>query len=152
MAEPAPRPSFIPSVIYKDRRAALDWLEKAFGFEPSFILTDSDGNIVHAEMSHGDGVVMIASEFIDWARSPLSVGGGNTQRIFVHLESGINPHCERARAAGAKIVMGPSETFYGERSYMAEDHEGHHWTFSQTVKHATDADYEKAGFKSKMLR
>lgn len=150
MAEPAKRPAFIPSVIYKDRRAALEWLEQAFGFEPSFIMTDSKGEIGHAEMSHGTGVVMIASEFIDWAKSPLSIGGANTQRIFVHLDSGVDEHCARARAAGAKIVMGPSETFYGERSYMAEDLEGHHWTFSQTVKHASEADYNKAGFKTNL--
>ena len=151
MAEAAPRPAFISSVIYKDRGAALEWLQKAFGFEPSFLMTDSKGQIVHAEMSHGAGVIMIASEFTDWTKSPLSVGGGNTQRIFVHLEDGVDQHYERARAAGAKIVMGPSETFYGERSYMAEDHEGHHWTFSQTVKHATEADYNKAGYRTEKL-
>jgi len=152
MADPLPRPPFIPSVIYKDRRAALEWLEKAFGFELSFIITDADGNIGHAEMSHGDGVVMIASEFADWTKSPLSVGGANTQRIFVHLDSGVDEHYARARAAGAKIVMPLDQTFYGDRSYMAEDPEGHHWTFSQTVKHATEADYNKAGFKTKNLK
>ena len=152
MAEPLPRPAFIPSVFYKDRRAALDWLEKAFGFEVSYLLVDSNDNVAHAEMSFGDGVVMIAGEFIEWSKSPLSVGGANTQRIFVHLEDGVDQHCERARKAGAKIVMAPNDTFYGERSYMAEDHEGHHWTFSQPVKQATDADLAKAGFKMKTLK
>jgi len=151
MAEPTVRPRFIPSVFYKDRRAALDWLERAFGFEVSYLLVDSKDNIAHVEMSLGDGVVMIASEFIDWAKSPLSVGGANTQRVFVQLDGGVDAHCERARAAGAKIVMPPNDTFYGERSYMAEDHEGHHWTFSQAVKHATEADYASAGFKIKSL-
>ena len=70
MSNPAfPRPSFIPSVIYKDNCAALKWLQDAFGFEPSEVLTDADGNIVHAEMSHGDGVVMIGNEWADWTRS-----------------------------------------------------------------------------------
>ena len=50
-----PRPAFIPSVIYKDNRAALQWLQKAFDFEPSMVLTDAQDNIVHAEMSYGDG-------------------------------------------------------------------------------------------------
>jgi len=26
------------------------------------ILTDAEGNVVHAEMTHGDGVIMIGSE------------------------------------------------------------------------------------------
>ena len=145
------RPAFIPSILYKDRAAALKWLQDAFGFEVSEILTDAKGDIVHAEMSHGEGVVMIGNEFTEWAKSPASVGGANTQRIFVHLDDGVDAHCERARKAGAQILIGPGDTFYGERSYMAVDLEGHHWTFSQTVKHATAADYAKAGFKSKAL-
>ena len=91
-----PRPAFIPSVVYKDNRAALEWLQKAFGFEPSMVLTDAQDNIVHAQMSHGDGVVMVSSEFASWTKSPASVGGVNTQRIHVRLEKGIDEHCARA--------------------------------------------------------
>ena len=59
------RPAFIPSIVYKDNRSALKWLESAFGFEPSEVLTDNQGNIVHAEMSHDGGVVMIGTEWAD---------------------------------------------------------------------------------------
>ena len=60
MSTAAPRrPAFIPSLVYKDNRAALRWLRDAFGFEVSEVLTDSKDNIVHAEMTFGDGVIMI---------------------------------------------------------------------------------------------
>jgi uncharacterized glyoxalase superfamily protein PhnB len=151
MAAPQ-RPAFIPSVIYKDNRAAMKWLQKAFGFEPSEVLTDAKDNIVHAEMSYGDGVVMIGGEFTSWAKSPENVGGANTQRIHVRVASGIDEHCERARQAGAKIDGGPADQFYGDRCYVAVDLEGHHWTFSQTIKHVTVAEMEQAtGFKYKPL-
>ena len=150
MAE-APMPAFIAALVYKDNRAALAWLEKAFGFEISELLTDSKDDIVFAEMSRGDGFVRISSEFADWTKSPSSIGGFNTQRMFVYLDSGIDAHCEHARNAGAKIFMEPNETFYGHRTYVAIDPEGHYWTFFQVTKHATAADYEKAGFKSKKL-
>jgi uncharacterized glyoxalase superfamily protein PhnB len=151
MAEPR-RPSFIPSVVYKDNRAAMKWLQKAFGFEPSEVLTDAKDNIVHAEMTHDDGVVMISSEFTSWAKSPENVGGANTQRIHVRVTSGIDEHCERARQAGAKIAGGPADQFYGDRCYVAVDLEGHHWTFSQPVKQVTVAEMEQAtGFKYKPL-
>ena len=102
MAAPAThRPAFISSVIYQDSRAALAWLRDSFGFEVSEVLTDSKGNIAHAEMTHADGVVMIANEWTDWAKSPASVGGKNTQRIHVRLEKDIDKHCEHARQAGA---------------------------------------------------
>ena len=146
------RPSFIPSLAYKDNRAALEWLQHAFGFEPSEILTDADGNVVHAEMMHGDGVVMIGSEWADWTRSPASLGGKNTQRVHVRVESGIDEHCARARQAGAKIVKEPEDQFYGERAYIAADLEGHYWTFSQPIRNISREEMEKAsGFKFQRL-
>jgi uncharacterized glyoxalase superfamily protein PhnB len=142
------RPTFIPSLAYRDNRAALQWLEKAFGFQPSEVLTDAQGNIMHAEMSYGDGVVMIGGEWADWTRSPTTLGGKNTQRVHVRVERGIDEHCERARQAGAKIVMEPADQFYGERTYIAADPEGHYWTFSQTVRAVSKEEMEKAtGFK-----
>jgi uncharacterized glyoxalase superfamily protein PhnB len=146
------RPPFIPSIVYKDNRAALKWLQKAFGFEVGEVLTDSKDNIVHAEMTHEGGVVMIGSEFTSWARSPSSAGGVNTQRVHVRLTKDIDQHCERARAAGATVEMRPETQFYGDRTYMAVDLEGHHWTFSQTVKEVSMKEMEDAtGFKFKPL-
>lgn len=153
MSTPAPRrPAFIPSVIYKDNRAALKWLQKAFGFEVNEVLTDSKDNIVHAEMTHEDGVIMIGNEFASWTRSPSSIGGSNTQRVHVRLSKGLDEHCERARQAGAQIEMAPATQFYGDRTYMAVDLEGHHWTFAQAVKQVSFAEMEEAtGFKFKSL-
>jgi uncharacterized glyoxalase superfamily protein PhnB len=147
------RPSFIPSLAYKDNRAALKWLQKAFGFEPSEVLTDAEGNIVHAEMTYGDGIVMIGNEWADWTRSPASIGGKNTQLIHVRIDSGIDEHCAHARQAGAKIVLEPADQFYGDRTYIASDLEGHYWTFSQSVRKVSQEEMEKAtGFKFGQLR
>jgi uncharacterized glyoxalase superfamily protein PhnB len=147
------RPAFIPSIIYKDNSAALEWLQTAFAFEPSEVLTDSQNNIVHAEMTHDDGIIMVGSEFATWAKSPESVGGSNTQRVHVRLIHDIDAHCERARRCGAKIAMEPADQFYGDRTYMAIDLEGHHWTFSQAVKQVSTAEMEQAtGFKFKPLK
>lgn len=153
MATATPRrPSFISSLVYKDNRAALKWLANAFGFEASEVLTDGQNNIVHAEMTYGDGVVMIGNEWTDWTRSPASIGGANTQRVHVRVERAIDEHCARARQAGAKIVREPADQFYGERSYIAADLEGHHWTFSQPIREVSFEEMEKAsGFTFKPL-
>jgi uncharacterized glyoxalase superfamily protein PhnB len=137
------RPAFISSLAYRDNRAALKWLQDAFGFEPSGVLTDSEGNIAHAEMAHGDGLVMIGSEWADWTRSPASLDGKNTQRVHVFVERDIDAHCERARQAGAKIVMEPADQFYGDRTYIATDLEGHYWTFWQPVRTVSNEEMEK---------
>lgn len=154
MSHPAlRRPAFIPSIIYKDNRAALKWLQNSFGFEPSEVLIDSQDNIVHAEMTHDDGVIMVGSEYSDWTKSPRALGGANTQRVHVRLTKGIDEHCERARRAGAQIVREPEDQFYGDRAYEAVDLEGHHWSFSQAVKDVSLAEMEQAtGLKFKPLK
>jgi uncharacterized glyoxalase superfamily protein PhnB len=154
MASSTPRrPAFIPSLAYRDNRAALKWLESAFGFESSEVLTDAEDNIVHAEMTYEDGVVMIGTEWADWTRSPASLGGKNTQRVHVRIDSGIDEHYARAKKAGAKVVMEPSDQFYGDRTYVVTDPEGHYWTFSQTVRAVSNEEMEKAtGFKFSTLK
>ncbi len=138
------RPSIGPSVFYKDPKAALEWLERAFGFKTTMVITDSDGNLGHSEMKFGDGYIMVGAEWADHVASPRSVGGKNTQSIHVQLDHGIDAHCERARAAGAVIAQEPADQFYGDRTYRAVDPEGHEWTFGQTVRRVTREEAEKA--------
>ena len=47
MDEPFRRPSLGTALFYKDPFAALDWLEKAFGFERKMVITDSEGRLGH---------------------------------------------------------------------------------------------------------
>jgi uncharacterized glyoxalase superfamily protein PhnB len=128
-------PTFWPQVFYKDAKAALSWLERAFGFETTLVIEGQDAGI-RAHLKFGDGEVAIGSEWEGARqprRSPLSVGGANTQDLEVKIDGGIDAHCERARAAGASIVQEPEDQFYGSRTYRAVDPEGHEWTFAQAL-------------------
>jgi uncharacterized glyoxalase superfamily protein PhnB len=142
------RPKGLSSaVFYQGAKAAFRWLEEAFGFEPLFVLLDADGNLGHSEMTYGDSVVMVGNEWSDTHRSPKSVGGKNTQTVHVQLAEGedIEAHCERARKAGATILMEPETQFYGDRTYSVRDPEGHIWTFAVTVRKMTSDEWDKAG-------
>jgi uncharacterized glyoxalase superfamily protein PhnB len=142
---------FTPVVFYRDPKAALSWLEKAFGFETSLLVTDDAGRVGHAEMSFGEGRVGIGEE---WGaegligpakmRSPASLDYVGTQFIRVTLASGIDEHCAKAEAAGARITQRPEDQFYGARVYRALDPEGHVWNFDQTIEDLSLADMEKA--------
>jgi uncharacterized glyoxalase superfamily protein PhnB len=144
MADTNRRPTFAAAILYKNPFAALDWLEKAFGFERSMVITDSSGNLSHAEMKFGDGYVMIGGEWADFVASPASVSGKNTQTLHVHLDDGLDSHCERARGAGARILVEPEDQFYGDRTYRAQDPEGHIWTFAQNFRYVSREEAEKA--------
>ncbi|HLZ77549.1 VOC family protein [Phenylobacterium sp.] len=140
MAEPFP--SLSSAVCYLDPRAALDWLEKAFGFEVSMLIEDAEGNIAHSEMRFGASVVMVGNEWSADHKSPLSLGGKNTQTVHIQVETDVDAHCERARAAGAEILMEPATQFYGDRTYRCRDPEGHIWTVAQTVATVTREQME----------
>lgn len=138
------RPTFGSAVFYKDPFAALDWLQRAFGFKRSMLITDKDGKLGHSEMKFGDGYIIVGYEWADFIASPASVGRKNTQTIHVHLADGLDAHCARARAAGAEVIREPEDQFYGDRGYMARDPEGHVWSFAQTVRHVSREEAEKA--------
>ena len=140
----SPKPTFSSALSYRDNRAALAWLEAAFGFEPSMVILDAEETIVHAQMTFGDGLIMVGSEWSANGRSPASVGGACTQTVHVQLTEDVDAHCERARAAGAVIEAEPETQFYGDRAYRARDLEGHVWTFSQTVAEMTPAEWDAA--------
>ena len=140
---------FSSSLCYQDPEEALEWLERAFGFETTFCLTDSSGKIVHAQMEYEGNRLMVGPE--GWEeivniKSPKSVGGGNTQRLHVDVRD-LAAHYERAKKAGAWIRMEPSPMPYGEKTYVAVDPEGHHWTFNQFIEDVPLDDVaEKMGY------
>lgn len=145
------RNSLTCALFYRDPGAALDWLERAFGFELAMVLTDANGDIAHSEMRFRESLIMIGTEWSDDHRSPASIGGMNTQTVHVHLTGDIDAHCERARQAGAEIIQEPDTQFYGDRTYRARDPEGHIWTFACTVKELTPEEWDAAsGLTTKM--
>ena len=90
-------PVFTSAVFYRDPKAALRWLEHAFGFEVTMAI---DGPPDAPEMCHyemrcqGQGRIMVGAQWDDWISSPAGVGGKNTQTVHVQLSDGLDQHCE----------------------------------------------------------
>ncbi len=140
-------PVFTTSVHYQDPKAALAWLEQAFGFEVTMAIDGPPDapQMCHYEMScAGQGRIMVGAEWAEWVRSPASIGGSNTQTVHVLLPGGLDEHCARAREFGAEIAAEPADQFYGDRVYRAVDLEGHRWTFSTHVRDVTRTEAEAA--------
>jgi uncharacterized glyoxalase superfamily protein PhnB len=122
------KPTIYPFLRYDDASAALDWLERAFGFRKTMEVPGPDGTIVHAQTSFGTGVVMLASaRGAAIAQEPDDVVMAR-HGIYVAVED-ADAHCERAKAAGAVITRELEDTEYDSREYFARDPEGYHWSF-----------------------
>lgn len=117
-----------PYLVYDDPAAAIDWLDKAFGFQTKVRVEDGAGNIVHCELEYGGGVVGIGGPS-DAARSPKAIGGQYTQNLYTFVNEDIKAHYERAQAAGAEVFRELADQEYGDRVYGCRDPEGHKWFF-----------------------
>jgi uncharacterized glyoxalase superfamily protein PhnB len=127
----APQISVIPALHYKDAKAAIEFLCKAFGFEKNAVYEDADGSVAHAQLTHGNGMVMLGSvKDSEYSRLLVRPGdaGGVTMSIYVVVED-ADSHFARAKASGAEIMREPVTQDYGGRDYSCKDPEGHVWTF-----------------------
>jgi uncharacterized glyoxalase superfamily protein PhnB len=130
-------PRIAPYLLYEDVDAAVEFLVTAFGFTREVRLAGPDGKAMHAEVRLGDGVVMMGRPGEDY-RNPKHLGGV-TQLVYVYVDD-VDRHCETATAAGAKIILELADQFYGDRTYGAEDPEGHQWSFGQHVRDVAPED------------
>ena len=134
-----------PNVFYDDLGSALEFIGKTFRFETRMAMPGPGGKIIHAEMQIQDGVIMMspAADNESWA-SPRSQGGRVTQSLYVYVDD-LDGHCSKARSAGAEIVAEPEDMFWGDRTYVATDPEGHRWTFAERTKDVDPSDMQAPG-------
>jgi uncharacterized glyoxalase superfamily protein PhnB len=125
----APKSAIVPVLIYEDVGKAIEWLRGAFGFTERLHAGEPSGKIGHAQISFGDGDVMLGSQ-----RPGFRPPRPNEVSHMVHVKvDDVDQHFAQATKFGAKIVNPLSSHPYGERQYTAQDIGGHWWTFSQTI-------------------
>ncbi len=116
MSSLAKNSSVIPSVRYRDEPAAIEWLCQTFGFDKHLIVPNEDETIAHAQLSFGNGMIMLGSV------------GDETHNIYV-VVSDADLLYARAKAAGAEIMREIKDEDYGGRGFTCRDLEGHVWSF-----------------------
>ena len=107
----------IPTLRYTDAAAAIDFLERAFGFQRR-----PGGTLEHSELTHGRGMVMVGT------RKPGDRFDTGRAVVYAIVDDPDSLH-DRTKAAGAKIVMELTDQPYGSREFAAEDPEGNVWSF-----------------------
>jgi uncharacterized glyoxalase superfamily protein PhnB len=125
-------PAIVPILRFRDGLRTVDWLCEAFGFERVMVMADDDGTVGHCELALGRQLIMGGSEVGDSTYKRIAHPAGRAM-LYVALDGGIAEHCERARTAGAEIVLPLEEKEYGGTEYTARDPEGNLWTFGSYV-------------------
>lgn len=117
-----------PIIAYDNPAAAIDWLQRVFAFQPLMVMTDDNGDIGHAELRLGNGVIMPTTrQRTPDPENPWTQPLG-AQGLYVALDN-VDAHYEHAVNTGAEILRPLADTSYGSREYSARDLEGNLWSF-----------------------
>jgi uncharacterized glyoxalase superfamily protein PhnB len=130
----APPATITPVLVYPDVRAAVAWLEAAFGFEERVRIGDAH----RAQMRVGtDGAIVVA----DVRRDQVAPAGGVVTQLIKVRVPDVDAAFARAREHGARVVDELQTYEYGERSGVVEDLAGHRWELTQTVRDTAPEDW-----------
>lgn len=123
--------TLMPTLRYKDAPAAIDWLTRVFGFERHAVYANPDGTIAHAELTLGNGMIMLGSckndEYGRSFKSPTDLGNIETRSAYIVVPDADAVYA-RAQSAGASIVRPIQNMDYGSREFTVKDPEGHSWS------------------------
>ena len=122
----------ITPVLYYQHPATLDWLEKVFGLKVIMRYIGEDGRIQHAELSANKGRIMVGQPLAERGWTTPKGAGLRTQSLYIMVDD-LDQHYHRATSQGAEILSEPQD-IHGQRRYLAQDPEGHHWWFAAPLE------------------
>lgn len=130
-----------PHLAIKGATNAIAFYKKAFGAEEMFVMPGPGGSVMHAELKIGDSIVMCADE---WPQGPMkspTSAGTSTVCLALYVND-CDAWFKRATEAGAKVVMPPTNMFWGDRYGQVQDPFGHVWSIGT---HIEDVPPEEMG-------
>jgi uncharacterized glyoxalase superfamily protein PhnB len=111
--------SVSPTTRSVDPDTSIAFLKEAFGLQEGLIHRGPDGTVAHAELWYGDDAIMLGQ----------SSGEDTPPASLYVVVDDPDAHHDRAKAAGAEIVMPLTDQDYGSRDYGAKDIDGNTWYF-----------------------
>jgi PhnB protein len=128
-----------PRLFCRDPVAEIEFCVHTFGALELNRRPGTDGKTAHALITIGPAMVMIESEWPQVAnRAPLP-DGSSPVVLYVYVEN-VDEIVARAEAAGARILMPPTDQFWGDRTAWIIDPSGHVWTIATRVEESTEAE------------
>jgi len=135
-------PSLLPALAVHDATEAIAFYQQAFEATELFRLIDPEsGKVGHAELLINGSMFMLSDEYPAFNKTPQALGG--TAVKLVLMVDDVDVSVARANAAGAIVVIPPSDQFYGYRSATVRDPFGHEWMFQQEIEKVTPVEMQR---------
>ena len=131
------------SITVADVKAAMNFYQKAFGFEKRVIMNGPDRKPIHAELTLRGTTLMLGPESVERnARSAKSIGGSPVT-LYLTVED-VDKVFAKAVKAGATPVQPVMDMFWGDRSGTVLDPEGIPWMLGTHISEPTAEEMKKA--------
>ena len=125
------RATIMPCLRYRNAPAAIEWLCGTLGFEASLVVRNEDGTVAHAQLTFGNGMIMLGSavdtEYGRLLQQPADTGMRVTQGAYLVVNDADKVHA-RVLDAGGEVVLPLQDEDYGGRGFTCRDPEGHVWS------------------------
>ncbi|AXA92227.1 VOC family protein [Massilia sp. YMA4] len=125
------RATIMPCLRYRDAPAAIEWLCNTLGFEAALVIRNEDDTVAHAQLTYGNGMIMLASvvdsEYGRLLKQPVEIGTFVTQSSYLVVNDADQVH-ERVLRAGGTVLLPLQDKDYGGRGFTCRDPEGHVWS------------------------
>lgn len=128
---PAKAPWITPYVMVKDVDKAVDFYEKAFGFEKLEVVKGEHNTSLHAELQYKDHLIMFGKSgaYGGTSKTPHESGIESPMNLYLYCENVDNFH-DHALKTGAKSLDAPADMFWGDRMCRLQDPDGYIWCFA----------------------
>ncbi len=128
---PEGAPWILPYVIVNDVDKAVDFYERAFGFERINVVPGEDSTSWHAELKYQDHLIMFgkAGAYGNKTLPPIVSGIESPINLYLYCEN-VDHFYAHALQAGAEALTPPENTFWHDRMCRLQDPEGYIWCFA----------------------
>jgi len=112
----------------------IEFLKEAFGAQERERFGPPDGQIMHAEVSIGDSVIMLGDASAEFEATRSST------HLYV---DDVDAAYERALGAGGESLREPQDQFYGDRSAGIRDRFGNQWWLATHVEEVSVEEMQR---------
>lgn len=120
-----------PYITVSDVDHAISFYEKAFQFKLHEKNADESNAIFHAEMKYRDQLLMFGKQgYQGWTtKTPAESKVESPINMYIYCDD-VDQFHAHAIKNGAKSLLAPEDTFWGDRMCRLEDLDGYVWVFA----------------------
>ena len=120
-----------PYIMVQDVKKAAEFYKTAFHFEINELAPGDKEDVVHAELSYKNQLIMLGKQGA-WggtSKSPATSGVESPISLYLYTAD-VDAFYKHALQQHAESVIAPDDMFWGDRMCSLKDIDGYVWCFA----------------------